>query len=355
MERVILCAFSLVFLMMGTTITGSDTGKQEEYRARKLFVFGDSYADTGNLGKKLGRNIARSWFEPYGMTFPKKPAGRFSDGKVLTDYVASLIRISSPIPYKIRRVGDKLMLLQNGMNFAVSGSGIFDTGNFQRNLSAQIDEFQSQIDAGVFSEHDIKFSVALIVASGNDYMHFSQLDPNYLLHLYRFMDRLFAQLKADLKRFDRIGVPKVVVTNLHPIQCIPYYTRQTNYTICPANISAAVADHNRRVDRLVEELDGGSNTTTFLSLDVNTAFSNVLRQVNGAETIKYLLVPCCESSSGTAACSQVDAQGNKLYRVCRHPEEHFYWDSAHPTQAGWAAAFQYLEPSLRSFLLPCPV
>ncbi|CAL9083001.1 unnamed protein product [Musa acuminata var. zebrina] len=355
MERVILCAFSLVFLMMGTTITGSDTGKQEEYRARKLFVFGDSYADTGNLGKKLGRNIARSWFEPYGMTFPKKPAGRFSDGKVLTDYVASLIRISSPIPYKIRRVGDKLMLLQNGMNFAVSGSGIFDTGNFQRNLSVQIDEFQSQIDAGVFSEHDIKFSVALIVASGNDYMHFSQLDPNYLLHLHRFMDRLFPQLKADLKRFDRIGVPKVVVTNLHPIQCIPYYTRQTNYTICPANISAAVADHNRRVDRLVEELDGGSNTTTFLSLDVNTAFSNVLRQVNGAETIKYLLVPCCESSSGTAACSQVDAQGNKLYRVCRHPEEHFYWDSAHPTQAGWAAAFQYLEPSLRSFLLPCPV
>lgn len=120
MERVILCAFSLVFLMMGkaafgspqlgllltligvqfyetphvagTTITGSDTGKQEEeYRARKLFVFGDSYADTGNLGKKLGRNIARSWFEPYGMTFPKKPTGRFSDGKVLTDYLGQSV------------------------------------------------------------------------------------------------------------------------------------------------------------------------------------------------------------------------------------------------------------------------
>ncbi|RWV99722.1 hypothetical protein GW17_00037353 [Ensete ventricosum] len=334
----------------GTTITGSDTGKQEEeYRARKLFVFGDSYADTGNLGKKLGRNIARSWFEPYGMTFPKKPTGRFSDGKVLTDYVG---QISSPIPYKIRRVGDKLMLLQNGMNFAVSGSGIFDTGNFQRNLSAQIDEFQSQIDAGVFSEHDIKFSVALI-ASKND--NHDDVLPVLLQHLHRFMDRLFPQLKADLKRFDRIGVPKVVVTNLHPIQCIPYYTRPTNYTICPANISAAVADHNRRVDRLVEELDGGSITTTFLSLDVNTAFSNVLRQVNGADKIKYLLVPCCESSSGTAACSQVDDQGNNLYRVCRHPEEHFYWDSAHPTQAGWAAAFEYLEPSLRSFLLPCPV
>lgn len=48
----------------------------------KLFVFGDSYADTGNWEK-----FAASWKEPYGFTFPGKPAGRFSDGRVLTDYI----------------------------------------------------------------------------------------------------------------------------------------------------------------------------------------------------------------------------------------------------------------------------
>lgn len=49
----------------------------------KLFVFGDSYADTGNIRKGL----ANSWKDPYGVTFPGKPAGRFSDGRVLTDYI----------------------------------------------------------------------------------------------------------------------------------------------------------------------------------------------------------------------------------------------------------------------------
>ena len=45
----------------------------------KLFVFGDSYADTGNCRNSVP--------EPYGITFPGKPAGRFSDGRVLTDYI----------------------------------------------------------------------------------------------------------------------------------------------------------------------------------------------------------------------------------------------------------------------------
>lgn len=49
----------------------------------KLFVFGDSYADTGNIQK----SFSNSWKDPYGVTFPGKPAGRFSDGRVLTDYI----------------------------------------------------------------------------------------------------------------------------------------------------------------------------------------------------------------------------------------------------------------------------
>lgn len=53
------------------------------FGATKLFVFGDSYADTGNIQKSIGG----SWKEPYGVTFPGKPAGRFSDGRVLTDYI----------------------------------------------------------------------------------------------------------------------------------------------------------------------------------------------------------------------------------------------------------------------------
>ena len=56
----------------------------------KLFVFGDSYADTGNNKK----SEANSWKYPYGITFPGKPAGRYSDGRVLTDFLGVSLSLS---------------------------------------------------------------------------------------------------------------------------------------------------------------------------------------------------------------------------------------------------------------------
>lgn len=58
----------------------------------KLFVFGDSFGDTGNLGK-LGREFTHCWYDPYGVTFPGKPTGRFSNGRVLTDFIGMCVYI----------------------------------------------------------------------------------------------------------------------------------------------------------------------------------------------------------------------------------------------------------------------
>jgi len=58
---------------------------KEKYSPTALFVFGDSYVDTGNI--KL--NEPGSWKDPYGLTFPGKPSGRFSNGRVLTDYIGT--------------------------------------------------------------------------------------------------------------------------------------------------------------------------------------------------------------------------------------------------------------------------
>ncbi|PNX97182.1 GDSL esterase/lipase [Trifolium pratense] len=63
--------------------TKSSYGVYEESNSVKLFVFGDSYADTGNYLN------SPSYTTPYGRTFPGKPSGRFSDGRVLTDYVGN--------------------------------------------------------------------------------------------------------------------------------------------------------------------------------------------------------------------------------------------------------------------------
>jgi len=69
----------------------NNAGKQSS----PVWVFGDSYADTGNLGD-LGRELTRVWYDPYGVTFPGRPTGRFSDGRVLTDFIGQL---STPLCY----------------------------------------------------------------------------------------------------------------------------------------------------------------------------------------------------------------------------------------------------------------
>ncbi|CAK7325257.1 unnamed protein product [Dovyalis caffra] len=58
----------------------------------KLFVFGDSYVDTGNWPK----NISGPWKEPFGKTFPGKPNGRASDGRILTDHIARMTSARLP-------------------------------------------------------------------------------------------------------------------------------------------------------------------------------------------------------------------------------------------------------------------
>ncbi|XP_048569054.1 GDSL esterase/lipase At5g03610-like isoform X2 [Triticum urartu] len=101
----LLClAMVVVMLSPATAVAGCSAGgervSEQQGRSRgrhhrkhevkeQLWVFGDSYTDTGNLGN-LGRELTHAWYDPYGRTFPPRPAGRFSNGRVLTDFVATL-------------------------------------------------------------------------------------------------------------------------------------------------------------------------------------------------------------------------------------------------------------------------
>lgn len=73
----------LIIFFVGIEVNASKHHHNARHRHRHLFVFGDSYADTGNINRLL----ANSWKSPYGETFPGKPTGRFSDGRVLTDFI----------------------------------------------------------------------------------------------------------------------------------------------------------------------------------------------------------------------------------------------------------------------------
>ncbi|KAI4302269.1 hypothetical protein MLD38_038043 [Melastoma candidum] len=73
--------FSRLICITGLRISQETLEQPQQKVPVRIFVFGDSYADTGNWDRTGG-----SWHSPYGITFPGRPSGCFSDGRVLTDY-----------------------------------------------------------------------------------------------------------------------------------------------------------------------------------------------------------------------------------------------------------------------------
>ena len=57
---------------------------------KALFIFGDSLFDAGNNNYINATTFFQANFPPYGETFFKYPSGRFSNGRVIPDFIGML-------------------------------------------------------------------------------------------------------------------------------------------------------------------------------------------------------------------------------------------------------------------------
>nr|GLL27826.1 GDSL esterase/lipase At5g03610-like [Ipomoea trifida] len=305
---------------------------------KKLFVFGDSYADTGNWPPT---NASGSWREPYGMTFPGKPSGRWSDGLVLTDYIAAYLGIGSPQPYNLWKGYAEAK--QYGMNFAYGGTGVFHYTNVDGpNMTTQINHLQQLLQQNAYAKHDLTSSAALVTSVGNDYRNYNG-DIN---RINEFAESVTKQLSLNLKRIHEMGVPKVAVTAMQPLGCLPFVAFTTgNYSNCDENTNKFTRFHNQMLKQRVEELNDQTEGSPFGIVDLYAAFTSALNIKHdrhpGKSSFPRPLQPCCEGK-----CGVVDESGKKEYAVCDDPKMAFFWDMAHPSQQGWFAVYSALKPSL---------
>ncbi|XP_030451366.1 GDSL esterase/lipase At5g03610-like isoform X1 [Syzygium oleosum] len=328
----------------------SSEGGLENVSPKRLFVFGDSYADTGNTEKSSG-----AWHLPYGATFPGEPSGRFSDGLVLTDYVASFLGIKSPQPYSWRNDANQT-LLQHGMNFAYGGTGVFDTMAREPNMTTQIDYFQSLVEQNVYTKHDLSSSVALVSLAGNDYAAFAMKNANQEEELPSFITSVIDQLVHDLKRIKGLGVGKIAVTALEPLGCLPQLTAVSSFKNCSSNWNSISRLHNHKLHRSLQELKKNESVTgsssswssALVVLDLHSAFVSALSMLRhqSGNSSENPLKPCCVGATEGYSCGNVGDKGVKNYVLCDHPETSFFWDNIHPSQNGWRTVYSFLRSSL---------
>ena len=89
-----------------------------------LYAFGDSTVDSGN--NNYIPTLFQSNHPPYGRSFPAKlSTGRFSDGKLATDFIASSLGLKPTLPAYLNPSVKPVDLL-TGVSFASAGGGLDD-------------------------------------------------------------------------------------------------------------------------------------------------------------------------------------------------------------------------------------
>ncbi|XP_022767124.1 GDSL esterase/lipase At5g03610 isoform X2 [Durio zibethinus] len=298
------------------------------FRPKKLFVFGDSYADTGNNRKDL----ASSWKFPYGITFP-----------------AGYLGIKTPIPYRWRK--ELAGRLKYGLNFAYGGTGVFDTTVAEPNMTTQIDFLEQLLNDSVYTKRGLKTSVALVSLAGNDYSTYIARNGS-AAGFPAFIGSVVNQLTVNLKRIHDLGVRKIAVSALQPLGCLPQSTARFSFEQCNGTENTLVDLHNQLLLQAVNNLNKETNSTSFFVLDIYNAFWNVFNQKEehqvSTPTFENPFEPCCVGVSAGFSCGSVDEHGEKKYTLCSNPKSKFFWDTVHPTQEGWQAV--YSTPALQNSL-----
>ncbi|KAL2620683.1 hypothetical protein R1flu_000888 [Riccia fluitans] len=311
---VILCLLCLHTLSIYANGEGSEP--------RLLFVFGDSYADTGNTPP----NTTASWKVPYGMFWPGSPSGRWSDGFVSTDILASTLGIPSPTQYARLALN---VTISGGVNFAVGGSGVtyaFGTPPFQ----TQAGWFANLVAAGLFTQEDLSRALFYVSVVGNDYSAYNGSLDGY----FPLSHKVPLLIDQTLRTLYSLGARNFIVSSLTPLDCVPSRTAPSGFTECEKNTTtdAVILGHNHFLGNRLENITRKLENSSVLYLQQTKAMRYVLNHLSEFNLTEGLK-PCCVGQCGAVNVTT----GIPLYTVCENPEDHFFWDGVHPTGAGWKA------------------
>lgn len=123
----------LIFIAMAIFSSIADTSSiQTASKSRsftKIYAFGDSFTDTGNTKSFTTESTLQFASKPpYGTTFFHHPTDRFSDGRLVIDFLAE--KLSLPyLPPFLEEDANKI----HGVNFAVAGATAIELEFFLRN------------------------------------------------------------------------------------------------------------------------------------------------------------------------------------------------------------------------------
>ncbi|KAH6773650.1 GDSL-like Lipase/Acylhydrolase superfamily protein [Perilla frutescens var. hirtella] len=354
--------FQLLLLVFALHVAESRNLAEKKTSISAIFVFGDSTVDSGN--NNFIQTISKSNFPPYGRDFPNHtPTGRFTNGKLVTDFLASYVGVKDSVPPYL----DPSLSIQElitGVSFASAGSGFDPLTPTISNvipLSGQLNylkEYKGKVEAAIGKEKAkevIRNALFLVSAGTNDFVinYFTIPIRRQSYTIQSYIDFVVKGVRQFLQGLFDQGARRIGVVGLPPMGCLPivitlFADNPFLKRDCIANFSSIARDFNQilqtelnAMQLQVEEAASGGARIAYLD-----AYSP-LEEMTSGHKYGFDVV-----SSGCCGTGMVEAafMCNSNSRVCDDATKYVFWDSIHPTQKSYELLFQALRPAIDNLL-----
>ncbi len=269
-----------------------------------LYFFGDSLVDTGNTFTATQGAIPPS---------PPYFEGRFSNGEIWVDKLASKLGLESPTLFTNVLQG---AIPVDGINYGFGGATTTEKNTISLTFDIPgLPGLQQQIQAftnPLITNNQSADADALYIlwAGANDYNPTNA--PPDKFTPFTTTDTTISNLDNALAKLAQVGVKNLMLVNLPDLGNIPV-ARQLD-TLIPGTtqrLNELTAKHNQELSGLVDKYKQDLN---IISVDVNSLFKN-------AANLGFTNVsdPCLASL-------------NPLI-ICDRPDLYTFWDIQHPTAA----------------------
>ncbi|CAH8263875.1 unnamed protein product [Arabidopsis lyrata] len=333
------------------TIVTSQTGCRN---FKSIISFGDSITDTGNLlGLSSPNDLPESAFPPYGETFFHYPSGRFSDGRLIIDFIAEFLGIPHVPPF----YGSKNGNFEKGVNFAVGGATALEcsvleergTQCSQSNISLgnQLKSFKESLPYLCGSSSDCRDMIgnAFILIGeigGNDY-NFPLFDRKNIEEVKELVPLVITTISSVISELVDMGARTFLVPGNFPLGCsVAYLTlyetsNEEEYnplTGCLTWLNDFSVYHN---EQLQAELNRLRKLYPHVNIIYGDYYNTLLRLVQ--EPSKFGLMdrplPACCGVGGPYNFTFSIQCGSKGVEYCSDPSKYVNWDGIHMTEAAY--------------------
>ncbi|XP_050221149.1 GDSL esterase/lipase At5g45960 [Mercurialis annua] len=336
------------------------SAKTSNFSVTAILVFGDSTVDPGN--NNFIKTIFKGNFPPYGQDFPNQlPTGRFSNGRLTTDFIASYIGLKDYVPPYLDP-SLSIEELKSGVSFASAGTG-FDPLTPQISnvieIPKQVEylkEYKRRLESAIGKQrtkNHINKALFIVSAATNDFVvnYFTLPIRRKTYSVSGYQQFVLHNNIKLLQDLINEGARKILVTGLSPMGCLPIVITLFSHNAilergCIESISSIGREYNRMLQNEVTLLQN-----RFANLGVKILISDsygpLTKMIQGDESSEF-----DEVNSGCCGTGYLEAGilCNPKSYVCPNPSKYVFWDSIHPTEKTYYKIFLATRSNIISLL-----